>query len=97
MKSTDGSTGYRQEQTGEQRILSHVARITQPSRVGIAVAVIEIAPELGQLRHLRKQTDHQRYGHEQQGKGKDRIKLADDLVDRQHSGQNIVGKDHDHP
>ena len=40
---------------------------------------------------------HQGASHEEQREGKERIDLADNLVDRQHRGDDVIDKDNSHP
>ena len=49
------------------------------------------------MRPVDIEHNHQGSCHEQQGQGEKRIYLTDNLVDRQHGGNNVVGKDDDHP
>ena len=65
--------------------------------VGFGAHVVEMAPQLGQVRHLDEKHHHQRYGHENQRHGKHWINLADNLVDGQHRGYDIVSEDDDDP
>ncbi len=46
---------------------------------------------------MQEQPHHQRTSHEQQREGEQRIHLTDDLVDRQHRGDDIIHEDDAHP
>ena len=59
--------------------------------------IVEVRPQLRQMRHLDEQHNHQRCSHEKQREGKQRIYLTDDLVDGQHSGNDIVDEDDAYP
>ncbi|CCY01411.1 unknown [Prevotella sp. CAG:924] len=97
MEATDGSAGDRQEQTREERIGSHIRGGAQHGSRHIAVGIIKTCPQLRQIGHRHIEIDQQRESHEEQGKGKDGIEPANDLVNGQHRGQNVIDQDHNHP
>ena len=88
METTDGTTGNGDEQGGENAVLQF-----QP----LGTEVAEMVPQLWQYGHLDKQTHHQCHSHEQHGKGEDGIELADNLVDGQHRGDDIIAEDDENP
>ena len=59
--------------------------------------VVEVRPDLRDGGPVQEEPYHQRTCHEQQREGKQRIHLADDLIDRQHRGDDIVEEDNSHP
>ncbi len=84
METADGATGDGDEQAGEQ------------GAVGQRLAR-QALPQLGQVGMLHKEHHHQGGGHEQQREGEQRVYLADDLVDGQHRGHQVVDEDDGHP
>ena len=84
VETADGATGNGDEQCGENA----------GRRQGL---YRQAFPNLGQVRHLHKQHHHQRCCHKEQREGKERIYLADNLVDRQHRGNDIVNEDDQRP
>ena len=87
MKAADRSAGNRDEQARENRVLGQ----------GTARRVFQPFPNLRNIRELDKQDDHQGNRHEDQSKGEHRIYPADDLVDRQQRGNDVIDKDDDDP
>ena len=67
------------------------------SGLDIAIALAKIAPELGKVGHFNEQAYHKGHGHEEQGKGKNGIELANNLINGQHGGQNVIDKNSTHP
>ena len=97
METTDCTAGDGDEEAWEERTLLHERLRTQPSRVLVEIGRSQIAPQLRQLRPLHEQSYHQRSRHEEQREGEERIYLADNLVDRQQRGDDVVDEDDDNP
>ena len=92
-----GSTGNGKEKAGEERVLRNVAIRAEPSGIAVEVARAKVAPQFGKVRHLDEQAYHQCHGHEQQREGEEGIYLANDLVDGQHRGDDIIDEDDHDP
>ena len=58
---------------------------------------LEIAPYLRQGGLLDEQAHHEGHGHEEHGESEDGVELADNLVDGQQGGDDVVGEDEAHP
>ena len=89
METADGSAGNRNKQSREDAV--------SPARISLKAHISEVGPQLGQRRPLHEERHHQRSSHEQQRKGKERVDLADNLVDRQHRGDDIVTENNTYP
>ena len=97
METADGTTGYRDEQAREPGILLQITSHTQGVLTvhdlrARPLCHVTHVPQLGQVRHLHKQSHEQSCSHHQQCNGKQRIDPADDFVDGQQCGNHIVGK-----
>ena len=79
MEAADSATGDGNEQSGEDRRSESFATNT--------------FIQFGQLRPLDEEHSHQRHSHKQHGDGKQRIDFTDNLVDRQHRGNDVVDED----
>ena len=90
MKTRDGTTGDRDKQGREYLILKQVG-------VCLLSQVTCVRPEFRQRRPIQEEPYHQSTCHKQQREGEQRIDLTDDLVNRQHRGDDIIAKDDRHP
>ena len=97
MKTTDSATGNGNKETWEERTLLHERLRAQPRRVLVEIGRSQITPQLRQGRPLHEQSYHQRSRHEKQREGKERIYLANNLIDRQQRGNDVVDEDDDNP
>ena len=89
MESTDGATGDGDEKTRENRLSGNQS--------DLLTHISKTIPELRDMRPFDEKTNHQRSGHEQEGKGKDRINLPHNLVYRQKARQYIIKENNDNP
>ena len=88
METTDGTTGYRDEQRRENR-----RRLGHHSQSPVAQTI----PQLGNRGPHQQQSDHQSQSHKQQRDGKQRIDATDNLVDRHQRGNHIINEDKKDP
>ena len=88
METADRPAGNGDEHVGPDRL-----SLAAP---GLA-AVLQAVPEFGDLRMLHDQADHQGHGHEYQCYRKERVDFADDLVDGEHRGDNVIDEDYPRP
>ena len=79
METADSTTGNGDEQSGEDG--------------GREPFTVNAVVQFGQRGPLDEQHRHQRYCHEEHRDGKEWIDLADDLVDGQHRGNDIINED----
>ena len=97
MEAADGSTGYCYEQAWEDRIGRRERLRAKPCGIAVVVAGAKVAPQFRNVRQFHKQAYEQGKRHEEQGERKQRIYLADNLVDWQHRGYYVVGEDDYYP
>ena len=90
VKTRDGTTGNRNEESREDIVLPCL-------RLRSSAHIIEVSPNLRNRRPMQEQPHHQRACHKQQREGEQRINLTDNLVDRQHRSDDIVTEDDKHP
>ena len=89
MEARDGTAGNADKQEREYG-----------SGLRLRMRVAQSLPHFGQQvtsGHLHVEHDQQARGHEEQGKGKERINLAYDGVDGKNGRQHVVGENHDYP
>ena len=86
METADGATGNRDEHHREYRVGG-----------GGGVLVVKAFPHLGDGHLIDDEGHHDGDGHAQQQEAEDGIYLADQLVDGQQRGYQIIGKDNAHP
>ena len=90
MESADRATGDGDKHTGEDIVGKGL-------RIGLLGHIAESVPHLREHGPLDEQHGHQRHRHEEQREGEERIDLADNLVDRQHRGDDVIDEDQDDP
>ena len=88
MEATDGSAGDGNEKAREDGLAVHPYRGT---------AVLQSVPELGDGRPFDYQSSEQAYGHEYEREGEYGVNLADDFVNGEKGGYEVVCHDDDHP
>ena len=89
VEATDGTTGDGDEKAGEE-VLFPIGHHGEG-------AVGKSVPNFGNGRHLDEETNHERHCHEKQREGEERIYLPNNLVNRKHRGEDVVGKDDGKP
>ena len=90
METRDGTTGNSDEEGWEDGIRPLL-------RLSLSTHIIQMTPQFWQLGPLGKEHHHQRSSHKQQRESEQRIYLTDNLVDRQHGGNDIVAEDNSYP
>ena len=90
VEARDGTAGDGDEQHGEDAVGPTVWLRRGPH-------VVAVRPQFGQRGPVEEEPHHQRPSHEQQRQGEQRIDLADDLVDGQHRGDEVIAEDDDDP
>ena len=97
MEAADGTAGNSDEEAREYGVVGNERLASEPSGILVEVGLRKVAPQFRNNGLLDEESHQECQCHKDEREGKERIYLANDLVDRQHRGNDVIGEDHNNP